>query len=680
MENAFSTAFIRTIKERCRVCYTCVRECPAKAIRIVDGQADVMSERCICCGNCVKVCSQHAKQAVSSIEAVETLLSPHVEGGQTQAPAPAVAAIVAPSFPAEFTEIEQDAIAGMIRALGFRWVHEVGFGADLVADRYRKLLRRHKTQRFIATTCPALVEFVEQYQPELVPSLAPIVSPMVAMARVVRQIHGPEIRIVFIGPCIAKKKEAAAELLAGDVKAAITFQELRDMFSKRNLNPGDTSPSAFDPPHAGPGALFSVSRGMLQAANLKEDLVAGEVVAAEGRTNFVEALEEFSAGMMESGLLEVLCCNGCIMGPGMSKGGHLYARRASVSRYVRRHLAEIDLHQWKADVASCDGLDLSRTFSPNDQRIPPPPETEIATIMARMGKLSPEDELNCGACGYDTCREHAVAIFKGLAGNEMCLPYTIEQLRTAIGELAISNDQLASTQQALMQSEKLASMGQLAAGIAHEVNNPLGVVLMYSHLLMDEYGNDAKLREDLSMIVEQSDRCKRIVSGLLHFARQNKVVLQPTELKDMVDRTMKAMHLPDDIEVRIEHAGGDTTAEIDRDQMAQVLTNLVSNAQQAMPNGGSITVSTGAEDGRVWLKVTDTGCGIPKENIAKIFEPFFTTKHIGKGTGLGLAVTYGVVKMHRGDIKVESNNNPAAGPTGSTFTVIIPRKDEQARE
>ena len=667
MESQQSTTFIKTIKERCRVCYTCVRECPAKAIRIVEGQAEVMSERCICCGNCVKVCSQHAKEALGSIDAVNLLLA----GGGT------AAACVAPSFPAEFTGIEPERFAGMIRQLGFSHVHEVGFGADLVAERYRRLLTENSNSRYIATSCPALVEYVEQYQPELVPSLAPIVSPMVAMARVVRRLHGNDAKVVFIGPCIAKKKEAAAASIVGDVDAAITFLELRDMLAARGITPKTAVPVDFDPPRAGYGSLFSVSRGLLQAADIQEDLVAGKVIAADGRTNFVEAVEEFGAGMLDSGLLEVLCCNGCIMGPGMSKGGHLYARRSSVSRYVRDRMNSLDTQQWAAGVESFGDLDLSRTFAANDQRIPVPGDNELAMILARMGKLKPEDELNCGACGYDTCREHAIAIYKGLAENEMCLPYTIEQLRNAYTELAISSEQLENAQQALMQSEKLASMGQLAAGIAHEVNNPLGVVLIYAHLLLDEYGKDPKMQEDLSMIVEQADRCKRIVSGLLHFARQNKVVLQTTDLRELVDRAMKAVHMPDNIDVRIEHENGSLAAEIDRDQIAQVLTNLVSNAQAAMPNGGTLTMRTGGNDTSIRVSVIDTGIGIPKENLSKIFEPFFTTKHIGTGTGLGLSVTYGVVKMHQGDISVESNSNPAAGPTGTTFTVTLPRKGQQ---
>jgi len=644
------------------MCYTCVRECPAKAIRIVEGQAEVMGERCICCGNCVRVCSQNAKKVVSSVEQVRALLE--ADGK--------VVACVAPSFPAEFAECDSRRVVGMLRKLGFDYVNEVGFGADLVADRYRKLLEDEHAGPYIATSCPALVEFVERYHPHLTGSLAPIVSPMIAEARMLRRLHGDDLQIVFIGPCIAKKKEALDPAVAGHVHGVLTFAELREMLASDGITPDSVEPSDFDEPRAGLGALFPISRGLLQAANISEDLLAGQVVATEGRTNFVEALKEFSADSLDIRLLELLCCSGCIMGPGITSTASQLARRAQVGRYVRQKMA--DVAEWRKQMERFADLDLTRTYSPNDQRVPTPDQEEIAKILARMGKTSPADELNCGACGYDTCREHAVAIYKGLAESEMCLPYTIEQLRKTCEELAISSKQLQSTQEALMQSEKLASMGQLAAGIAHEVNNPLGVVLLYSHILLQECGQNPKLREDLSMIVEQADRCKKIVSELLHFARQNKVALRPTDLRSLVDNVAETLRLPDNVMLRVEHESDDATAEVDRDQIIQVLTNLVTNAVAAMPEGGTLTLRTRSDGDRVHLGVSDTGVGIPRENMSKIFEPFFTTKQIGRGTGLGLAVTYGIVKMHRGDISVESNADPAAGPTGTTFTVSIPIK------
>ena len=657
------TAYITTLKERCRMCYTCVRECPAKAIRISTGQAEIIAERCIACGNCVRVCSQGAKQPVTSIDKVDALLA---SGRQ-------VAACVAPSFPAEFGEIDYHQLVGMIRRLGFRRVLEVSFGADLVAREYRELLTRPDEHRYIATSCPAIIGYVQRYYPELIDCLAPIVSPMIATARAARQVYGSSAAVVFIGPCIAKKAEADSPSLAGDVDAVLTFAELREMFGRAGYTADTVEPSEFDPPHGGIGGIFPVGRGMLQAASIQEDLMTGEVVATQGRTHVVEAIKEFASGQLGAKLLEALCCEGCIMGAGITSELPLFGRRRQVRQYVCKRAETLDQARWLEEMQRAAILDLTRTFQANDQRIPAPQDVQFYEVMARMGKFTPQDELNCGACGYDTCRDHAIAICKGLAESEMCLPHTIEQLRQAVKEVEASNRQLAEAQEALMQSEKLASMGQLAAGIAHEVNNPLGVVLMYAHLLLDSCEKGSPMRDDLVMIAEQADRCKKIVAGLLHFARQNKLARYPADVRELADRALKAVKVPDRITLKVEHHREDCVAEIDRDQIVQVLTNLINNAIDAMESGGTLTIETGGDEYRVWLSVGDTGTGISEENLKKVFDPFFTTKPLGKGTGLGLAVTYGIIKMHCGDIQIQSNTQPSNGPTGTTFTVTLPR-------
>ncbi len=435
MNRVAEIPLVTTIKERCRVCYTCVRECPAKAIRISDGQAEVLSGRCVGCGNCVRVCSQHAKQVLSSIERVQALLA-----GPDR-----VAACLAPSFPAEFDDVEYHRLVGMIRALGFRLVTEVAFGADLVAERYRELLAETNGHRYIETCCPAIVSFVERYHPNLVGALAPIVSPMVAQARALRELYGGDLKVVFIGPCIAKKGEADSVVFRSDVDAVLTFVELRQMFVAAGITPISVQGCDLDPPHGAAGALFPISRGMLQAAAIAEDLATGDVVSASGRSSFVEAIKEFEAGDLDAKLLEVLCCDGCIMGAGMRSQAPLFNRRSCVSHFVRRRLAGLDVDRFRRDVERFSKLDLSRSFASNDQRVAAPSEEELLQILSRLGKLEPEDELNCGACGYETCREHAVAIYKGLAEQEMCLPHTIDRLRRTVDQLARSHADLAST-------------------------------------------------------------------------------------------------------------------------------------------------------------------------------------------------------------------------------------------
>ena len=203
-----------------------------------------------------------------------------------------------------------------------------------------------------------------------------------------------------------------------------------------------------------------------------------------------------------------------------------------------------------SDIARFSDIDLSREFSTHDQRIAQPSREEISKILARMGKVKPEDELNCGACGYDSCVQHAIAIHLRLAETEMCLPYTIDKLRDTVKQLAVSHQQLVSTQEALMHSERLASMGQLAAGVAHEVNNPLGIVLMHAHMLLEQAEKFPEWREDLDMIAEQADRCKKIVVRLLHFARQNKAVFRMVDLCKLMQRAVKAYPFPANIQAR----------------------------------------------------------------------------------------------------------------------------------
>jgi len=652
---------VYTIKELCRTCYTCVRECPARAIRIVGGQAEVIDERCVACGNCTKVCSQGAKVFTNTVDHVRKVLEKSVK----------VAAIVAPSFPAEFHDVtDYRAIVGMLRALGFSYVSEVSFGADLVAHRYRNMISEADGKNYISSDCPAIVTFIRYYHPDLTENLIPVVSPMVAMTRVMRKKYGEDLPVVFIGPCVAKKAENS------EVDAAITFLELREMLNAAGIRPESIVPSEFDPPLGGRGAIFPVTRGLLQTAGVNDDAVNGTIIAAEGRIDFQEAIKEFEEGMIGSQHLELLCCEGCIMGPGMSKGGKQYNRRALVSTYAQQKMASLNMEEWKNELETYDKLDLSARFRAEDMRRLLPEDEEVEQVLASIGKLTPKDHLNCGACGYETCYEHAVAIVKGLAEEEMCLPYTIEKLHKSVRELALSNNKLTTMQNALKQSEKLAHMGQLSAGIAHELNNPLGVVIMYSNILLDESNSDDPVRQDLQLIVEQAARCKKIVAGLLNFARKNQVNYQELDIRKLTEQSVAGVVFPENIKTAIVDRTTNPNAAIDYEQMTQVLTNLFRNSIDAMPNGGKLEITLEDTVSDVIFIVSDTGSGIKDEDRAKIFEPFYTTKGIGKGTGLGLATTYGIVKMHKGQITVETNADPAKGHTGTTFRIILPRRPE----
>ena len=652
---------VYTIKDRCRVCYTCVRECPVKAIKIINGQAEVIQERCIACGNCTRVCSQGAKAFLNSSENVLKML-------EKEDP---VLAILAPSFIAEFKEIgDYKELLGMIRELGFDKIVEVAFGADLVAREYRKIINKKSVKGYISSDCPAIVAFIEKYHPDLSGNLAPIVSPMVALSRFLRKRYHNKVQIVFVGPCIAKKAEST------EIDEQITFLELRELFQKKGISPGKGHYSDFDPPLGGKGAIFPVSRGLLQTVNSKEDELDSNVIVAEGRVSFQEAIREYKIGLIESEHLELLCCEGCIMGPGTTLRGNKYERRMLVSNYVKNKLLSLNFHDWENNMKDAENIDLSTSFNVDDQRLKDPTESEIREVLRKMNKHTEKDHLNCGACGYDTCRNHAIAINKGLAEVEMCLPYTIEQLHSSINDLAISNEKLMSVQQVLKQTEKLAHMGQLSAGIAHELNNPLGVVIMYSNIMLEELEEGSLMYQDLKLVVEQAERCKTIVGGLLNFARKNQVNYQLTDIEDLIRMSLDSVVRPANIQVEMESFIKDPFAEVDQEQMIQVISNLIKNAIEAMPGGGKLKIELKDNENQVIIKVTDSGTGINDSDLQKVFEPFFTTKGIGKGTGLGLATAYGVIKMHKGKIDVSSNANPAQGPTYTKFVIKLPRRSQ----
>lgn len=646
-----------TIKDRCRVCYSCVRDCPVKAIKIIDGQAEVIVERCIACGNCVKVCSQDAKTYYNSIDSVLEL----IKSGQK------TIACVAPSFPAEFPEFGNYMIfVGMLRKIGFDKVVEVSFGADLVVTKYNELLSEKHQKTVISSDCPAIVNFIQHYHPDLVECLAPIASPMVAITRTVKQLYGEQYKVVQIGPCIAKKAESE------ELEYVLTFSELREMFEEKNIFPEGIQKSEFDPPFSGKGSIFPISRGLIHNMGKIDQIIQGKTIVTHGHVNFKEAIEELESGL-DVEYMELLCCRGCLMGPGMSKGGKRFNRQSLINDYVNSKLEKLDKEEWENQISKFSSLNLSQQFEVKDRRNIQPKYEEIKAVLENMGKTSNKDYLNCGACGYYSCSEHAVAILEGLAEPEMCLPYTIERLHQSVDQLNVSNNKLLNIKQALKQSEKLAHMGQLSAGIAHELNNPLGVITMYSNLLKEETNPDSETYKDLEMIVEQADRCKRIVGGLLNFARKNQVKRVDCDLIEFVTRSFSSVIFPENVKFKLVSKIANPLAQIDAEQMMQVMTNLEKNAIEAMPDGGELVVELSGDDENIVFTLSDTGTGISKENMDKIFTPFFTTKEFGKGTGLGLPLIYGIVKMHNGKISVKSNDDPLKGPTGTSFTISLPR-------
>jgi signal transduction histidine kinase/NAD-dependent dihydropyrimidine dehydrogenase PreA subunit len=647
---------VSTIPERCKRCYCCVRECPANAIQIQNGQAVVLSSRCVGCGNCVKVCTQNAKSVRNAADALREEFAA-ANGAER-------VACLAPSFPAAFPGVDPLRVVGALRRLGFTRVVEVAFGADMVSRAYGEHLAG-QDDPVITTPCPAIVEYIEKYYPQLISNLAPIVSPMIAAGKVIHERYGEDSVIAFIGPCIAKKLEVLDENVAGVIDEAMTFDELAALLAEAGIDPADCEASEFDPPRSDLGQIYPVSGGLLKSAGISADVMDEGTIVVEGRQRCMNIINEIAQGKVKSKLIDILFCEGCINGPGMTTPLNHFEKRECIISWVKSRRSDMDTAAWERDVAQSAGLDLARSFVARPVQERMPEETEIQPILVAMGKGEIANQINCGACGYETCRALAVAVAQGIAEKEMCLQYTIDNLERSHRELAEAQSQLIHT-------EKLASVGQLAAGVAHEINNPLGTIVLYSHLLLKQLQEMDPAREDIQFIISEAERCRNIVGSLLNFARQGKLEVGETtvdELLETVTATIEKREEFKGVTVDLRCAEDLPVLHVDPNQMRQVLLNVSMNACEAMPDGGtlSIEVTAGPAPREVTFRISDTGVGIPDENMARLFTPFFTTKQIGKGTGLGLPIAYGIVKLHHGQISVES-----AVQKGSTFTITLP--------
>jgi two-component system, NtrC family, sensor kinase len=651
-------SIVSTIFDKCKRCYSCIRECPAQAIKVINGQAAVISERCIVCGHCVKVCSQNAKRISSKSDYVLEELIPNYP----------VAAVVAPSFAASFPK-DYGKIATALKKIGFNYVVETAFGADLVSELYLKEFQSEKKQTIISSSCPAVINYIEKYRGNLVPNLAKIVSPMIAIGKYLKANSTEDLKVVFIGPCVAKKQEYLDPEVAGAIDAVLTFYELKKIFENNAVNLHDLEETEFDPPHAFMGKSYSLAGGMLKTANISGDILEKEIIVVEGKLKVLEIIDEINDNQINAKFVDILFCEGCISGPAIASDLNYYSKREKVIKYIEQKVHSIDKQLWKSNIYNSRDLDLTREFSEKNQRKPVPPEEKIKEILAETNKFSSSDELNCGACGYSTCREYAIAIAKDLAEKEMCLPYLIDKLGKAY-------DDLKDTQEQLQSAEKLASIGQLAAGVAHEINNPLSTIILYTSMLKKELEQKIdhnQNSEDLCLILEEANRCKNIVANLLNFARQGKLNIANINMNKLLAKIVKTAKINPayrKIEITSDNLTKECFIEGDEDQIQQVFINLINNACESMEESSErqLSFKMYEEDDYLVTEIRDTGQGIQKENFNKVFTPFFTTKKIGKGTGLGLAITYGIIKMHNGFINFQSEIGK-----GTTFKVKLPK-------
>lgn len=404
------TAYLDFKNARCKDCYKCLRECPVKAIRFENHQAKIIEERCILCGKCTGVCPQNAKKVHSETETVRAILS-------GEAP---VIACVAPSFVSSFGVQDFSLFRIALGKLGFRDAEETAVGAAAVTNRYSRLLASGGFDNFITSACPAVNRMIQLYYPQALKYLAPVVSPMVAHAKLLKK-RFPNAKIVFIGPCIAKKREAQE---SGIIDGVLTFEELNELFIQSGIRLDEIASLPLKEEEVNKAKYYPISRGIIKSFDTCPS--GYEYVAVDGVERCLEVLENIDK--LSGTFLELNCCDfACVNGPcSLLTKGAINAN-SEIRRYVNSACGK-----------SCsldEGEDLSCAYPKLKKRALIPTEREISEVLAKTGKNTPEKMYNCGACGYSTCREKAIAVINGFADLDMCLPYMRERAESMSFEI-----------------------------------------------------------------------------------------------------------------------------------------------------------------------------------------------------------------------------------------------------
>ncbi len=391
------TEFLKLKKSNCKNCYKCIRHCPVKSIRFSGNQANIVGDECILCGQCFVVCPQNAKEIADSTERVKYML----RSGEK------VYVSIAPSFVANYDGAGIEAMEKALKQLGFAGAEETAVGATIVKSEYERLIREEKRDIIISSCCSSINLLIQKYYPQALSYLADVLSPMQAHCLDIKKRY-PDAKTVFIGPCVAKKDEAANWSQYTD--EVLTFEELTNWLNEENI----TIDKTVDNTENSRARLFPTTGGVLQT--MAERNPEYTYLAFDGVANCKGVLEEILDGGMHKCFIEMSACIGsCAGGPVMEKYRHSPVRDAvTITRYAGKE----DFEVIQPDKET---LHKNMTFLNTGAAVPT--EQEIAAILHRMGKVRKEQELNCGSCGYNTCREKAIAIFRGKADISMCLPY-----------------------------------------------------------------------------------------------------------------------------------------------------------------------------------------------------------------------------------------------------------------
>ncbi|MGE5584363.1 MAG: [Fe-Fe] hydrogenase large subunit C-terminal domain-containing protein, partial [Bacillota bacterium] len=481
-------SIIGTDESKCRKCHACIRECPVKATKVEDGRMRVVDDICVACGECLEACAVRARYSEDAVPLVESFLA---EGS--------VIAILDPSFPAAFPTVTPGQVVAGLSALGFSEVHDTSFAVKRVLEAYRATLAevageaatgarttgegmplRSPAWR-MSSMCPAVVRLVEKHYPDIVGNLVPAASYPVVAARAIRDMpraagggasaSGADVRIVYVGPCVARKAELAETGRTSGIDAVLTFDELVAMFESGDIVLRDLVPRSLDGAVAPRERHVVFAGGLSWLMGISKGLSDEDLVIAAGRSRCIEVMDDLARGALTPAFVDASMCRGCLDAPALR-------RRSSIS--VRKHVCRVFASGGGVPGGVCSGeaadrdadpgqagyeasstaitaaapggahgmggagggqtIDarlLGRTFKPGGVRLPMPSESEIAEILAFSGRLSPQDHLDCGMCGYPTCRAYAIAVYQNMARSDMCVQYLVDRLKDEVEHMTV---------------------------------------------------------------------------------------------------------------------------------------------------------------------------------------------------------------------------------------------------
>lgn len=517
-------SIIQFKEANCKNCYKCIRSCPVNAIAFKNDQAEIIHDECILCGHCLTVCPQNAKSVNSDIEKVKNFINKKEK----------VYVSLAPSFASAFEDEKWLYFA--LKKLGFTHIEGTANGAYYVSREYEKLLQKHEMKNIITSCCSSVILLMEKYYPQLIDQLAPVVSPMIAHAKMMRETYGNRIRVVFIGPCISKKDECNDLQNETQIDAVLTFEDLDKWFEEENIYNSEEvleDMKNFD----NITRIYPVPGGILKTIDrtFKKNYRS---ISVDGIERCKEVLDSIIEGNLENYLIEMSSCTGgCIAGPCMKhvKGGFLTSREKLLD-YAKRAVLN-NTNDPRNTIKPSTKIVFSKEFINRSKNIQTPSETVIQGILNNIGKFSKDKELNCGACGYSTCREKAHAVYLGKAQVYMCLPYMRERAES-ISNIIINNtpnaifalDKNLDIQEANKSAQAMFSLGNkdLEGRNILEVLNcdEFEKVLESGENIYDE----KYIYEDFNMVVKQS---------IINVSKNNTIIVIINDITSEEDQRQK---------------------------------------------------------------------------------------------------------------------------------------------